>query len=174
MTEEDYPNDLAMHDAFKAEHKKMKNPHVRYTHPDCYYQMLTPFIPIDVGSTTRFLKEGEKQIIFIEDTFRPELVDFYEQETGIDIDFYVGMKIVSLNGEDPLEYFRQWGRTRLSWDDSDSTNLMGVLNRQGYFYRSSTTHDFIPDRPADVMVLESRNGKRFHQTFHGSSSREKS
>jgi hypothetical protein len=140
----------------------MRNPHVRYTAPACYTQLLTGYIPFDFGATRRF-SAGEDLVIFIEDA--PIAPGIYADATGIDPEDYVGMKVVSINGIPTLEYFREFGNTRILWDDSDSVHLNHILNRLGYSIRSSATHDFAPRRPEDVMVLESRNGKRITVTF---------
>ena len=157
-----YPDDFSMHNAIKHEHKLMRNPHVRYSQPFCYNSILTGFIPFDFGATKRFSK-GEDLVIFIEDA--PIAPDIYEDATGIDPADFVGMKVVSINSVPTLDYFREFGNTRILWDDSDSVHLNAILNRLGYSIRSSTTHDFAPERPEDVMVLESRNGKRITATF---------
>ena len=161
-TSADYPDDFSMHNAIKLEHKQMANPHIRYSAPACYTSILAGYIPFDFGATRRFSK-GEDLIIFIEDA--PIAPELYESTTGIDPKDYIGMKVVSINGVPTLDYFRAFGRTRVLWDDSDSTNLNHILNRWGYSLRSSTTHDFAPDHAEDVMVLESRNGKRLSVTF---------
>ncbi len=157
-----YPDDFSMHNAIRLEHKQMRNPHVRYTAPACYTQLLTGYIPFDFGATRRF-STGEDLVIFIEDA--PIAPGIYADATGIDPEDYVGMKVISINGIPTLEYFREFGRTRILWDDSDSVNLNHILNRLGYSIRSSTAHDFAPERSEDVMVLESRNGKRITATF---------
>lgn len=81
-TEEDFPSDFAMHEALKAEHKAFLDPHIRYQPPRCYWQMLAAFVPFDFGATTRFLEDGESQIVFIESaSIRPDL---YRYVTGIE------------------------------------------------------------------------------------------
>ena len=163
LTLEDYPNDFAMHNAIKAEHKNQLNAHVRYVPPSCYWQMLTPFVPFDFGITTRFLKEGEKQIVFIEGApFQPAA---YEQMTGIDAREFVGMKVVTVNDVPVLDYFRTFGREQLKSDDTDSVDLNGILTQAGYSVRFLATRDFIPDRGADEYLLESRNGVQFQVTM---------
>src|SRR5690349_22042784 len=49
-TEQDYANDLALHDAIKREHQRFRNGHVAYQPPACYWRMLNALVPLDFGS----------------------------------------------------------------------------------------------------------------------------
>lgn len=161
-TEEDFPNDYAMHEAFEAEHKAFLNPHIRYQPPRCYWQMLAAFVPFDFGVTTRFLQDGESQIVFIESAaLRPDL---YQYVTGIDAGQFVGMKVVAINGTPVLDYFRTFGREKLALDGNDGVHLNAILTLGLYSIRFDAA-DALPERSADEYLLESRNGKRFSVTL---------
>ncbi len=156
-TENDYPSDFAMQLAIVGNHKEFLNPHWRYRRPWCYTTLFGAFIPFDFGSTVAG-GEGKaaEQIFFIEGA--PFLAERYANFTGIDANDYVGMKIVSINGVEPGEYFRQWGRNVYRFDSNDGAMLNEVLGHGAYSVRVSTTHDVPPDHGSDTFVLERKNG----------------
>lgn len=159
-----FPNDYAMHNALRAEHKKNGDAHIRYAAPACYTSMLASFIPFDFGSTTRFPTFYEKQSIFIEGA--PFYSDLYKQQTGIDAEEYVGYRVVEIDGMKVLDYFRKYGRESVGLGTEDSSNLMNILGPRAMFsIRSYTTHAVQPDKPFVKMVLEDRKGKRITKKF---------
>lgn len=152
----EYPGDFAMHEALKLEHKRFRNAHVAYTPPGCYWRMLTAFMPFDFGST--LLRKNGEQIIFIEAT--PFLPDLYQTATGIDASAYVGMRVLEINGVPVLDYFRDFGRERMSTHEDDGGHLNGILNQAGYSVRLGDAHDFIPWGSEDEYLLQTRSGRR--------------
>jgi hypothetical protein len=70
------------------------------------------------------------------------------------------MKIVSINGQAPGEYFRQWGKNVLRLDENDGEHLNEILQYGAYSIRVSHTHDVPPASASDTYVLESANGQQ--------------
>src|SRR5512133_3138011 len=155
--EQRYPNDLAMHDALKAEHKRFRDAHVAYHPPDCYSRMVNAFIPFEFGSTLGHHRGSGEQIIFVEAA--PILPDEYQAATGIDPRALVGMRVASINGVPGFEYFRRYAEVQKTHEDAGG-GLHGVLADFEYSFRLGAAHDFIPDRASDVFVLESVDGRR--------------
>ena len=142
-TTADYPSDFAMQLAIVGNHKEFLNPHWRYSRPQCYTMLLGAFMPFDFGSDVERVKRGKpQQIFFIEDA--PFLPELYEEFTGIDATQYIGMKILSINGVEPGEFFRNWGSTVLRFDENDGEHLNEILQFGAYSMRTSTTHDVPP------------------------------
>jgi len=159
-----FSNDFAMQLAIVGNHKEFYNPHWRYQRPRCYTSYLATFMPFDFGSTViTARKTGQSQIIFIEAT--PFLPDLYKDFTGIDARRYVGMRVVSINGVGPLEYFRDYGRNVFRLDSNDGELLNEVLQNAAYSVRILPTHDVPPPQAADTYVLESKNGRRVTVTM---------
>jgi hypothetical protein len=157
-TENDYASDFAMQLAIVGNHKEFLNPHWRYRRPNCYTLFLAAFMPFDFGSDLMRSKQGKpEQVFFIEHA--PFLPELYESHTGIDATRYIGMKIISINGVEPGEYFRQWGRDVFRMDANDGAHLNGVLQHGSYSLRISNTHDVPPRQASDTYVLESANGQ---------------
>jgi hypothetical protein len=152
-----YPNDLAMHDAIKRDHKEFRDVHVAYEPPGCYWQMLSAFVPLEFGSLVRQGRGGPEQIIFVEDA--PILPDLYQGETGIDARQFIGLRVVSINGVPVLEYFRRYSESQKTHEDAGG-GLNGVLGDYEYSFRLGGSYDFIPENPEDTYVFESVDGKR--------------
>jgi hypothetical protein len=155
-TEQDYPNDMALHDALKREHQRFRNGHVAYLPPACYWQMLNAIVPLNFGSTRWGAGGRAEQIIFVEGA---GLVDLYRQATGIDLGAVIGQRVVSINGIPVLDYFRAYAEALKSHEDPGG-GLNGVLNALTYSFRLNGPFDFVPDRPADEYVFESVDGER--------------
>jgi hypothetical protein len=154
-----FANDFAMQMALMRNHKEFYNPHWRYRRPWCYSGLVAAFMPFDFGSTVTRAKKGkQQQIVFIESAaFRPDL---YAEFTGIDASQYVGMKVVSINGVDAMQFFRDFGRDELRFDTNDGENFNEAMQNAAYSIRISPTHDMPPDHGSDTYVLEQANGTR--------------
>ena len=154
-----FSSDFAMQMAITRNHKQFNNPHWRYYRPGCYGSYLAAFMPFDFGSTVTRSRNGrQQQIVFIESAaWRPDL---YQAFTGIDARRYIGMKLVSVNGVEALQHFRNFGNTDLSFDQNDGENFNEAMQNGAYSIRVSLTHDIPPDRAADVYVLENTKGVR--------------
>lgn len=155
-TEEDYPNDMALHDALKREHQRFRNAHVSYQPPACYWRMLNAVVPLDFGSTRRGAGRFAEQIVFVEGA---GLVELYRQATGIDLGGLIGQRVVSINGVPVLDYFRAYTEDLKSHEDPGG-GLNGVLTAVTYSLRLNGPFDFVPERPADEYVFESVSGER--------------
>lgn len=156
--EERYPNDLAMHDALKGEHKRFRDAHVSYQPPACYWRVLNAFIPFEFGSTVRRHHDGSReQIIFVEAA--PILPAEYQAATGINPEAFVGTRVVSINGVPVLDYFRRYAEVQKTHEDAGG-GLNGVLADFAYSVRIGAGNDFLPERASDTFVLESIDGKR--------------
>jgi hypothetical protein len=162
MLETNFPNDFEMHNALRAEHIGMQNPHIRYFGPACYNDLVSAFIPFDFGSTTWSADgtgdEGGNQIIFIEGApFSPRL---YERHTGVDAEEFVGMKVLKIDNVPALKFFREYGRNRISTGTFDSSNLMNIINRRQMFsLRGHPWGSAPPRKPFVEMKLKKRNGE---------------
>jgi len=148
-----FANDYEFQLAVVLNHKEFDNLHFRYQRPMCYAGMLTAFVPFEFGST---LVDELGQIIFVEAT--PYLATEYQTATGIDVTQFIGQRVVSINGEDALEYFRQFGRTQLRLDTNDGLNLSAVLMTSDYSLRLDTRYDFTPQNAFDSYVFEDTDG----------------
>jgi hypothetical protein len=154
-TREDYASDFAMQTALSREHKSFFNVHIRYVPPSCYWGMLAAFVPFEFGSTLE--GPARRQIVFVEGT--PFLPALYETATGVDARPFVGQRVVSINGVDPLEYFRAYGREAMRLDRNDGLNLSSILTFAAYSVRAGPFAP-IPAAPSDVYVFEDRRGRR--------------
>jgi hypothetical protein len=154
--EDDYPNDMAMHDALKREHQRFRNGHVAYQPPACYWRMLNAVVPLNFGSARSGAGRHAEQIVFVEGA---GLVELYQQVTGVDLAALVGQRVVSINGVPVLDYFRAYSEDLKSHEDPGG-GLNGVLNALTYSFRLNGPSDFVPDRPADEYVFESVSGER--------------
>lgn len=155
-TEQDYPNDLALHDALKREHQRFRNAHVSYQPPACYWRMLNAVVPLDFGSAVSGSGHRAEQIVFVEGA---GLVELYRQVTGIDLGALIGQRVVSINGVPVLDYFRAYTEGLKSHEDPGG-GLNGVLSAFTYSLRLNGPFDFVPDRAADEYVFESVKGER--------------
>ena len=154
-----FSSDFAMQMAITRNHKEFNNPHWRYYRPGCYGSYLAAFMPFDFGSTVARSKNGkQQQIVFIESA--AWLPDLYQSFTGIDARRYIGMKLISINGVEALQHFRNFGNGDLRFDTNDGENFNEAMQNGAYSIRVSLTHDIPPDRAADVYVLENTKGVR--------------
>ncbi|MCX7043265.1 MAG: S41 family peptidase [Gammaproteobacteria bacterium] len=154
-----FSSDFAMQMAITRNHKEFNNPHWRYFRPGCYGNYLGAFMPFDFGSTVTRSKSGkQQQIVFIESA--AWLPDLYQSFTGIDARRYIGMKLVSINGVEALQHFRNFGNGDLRFDTNDGENFNEAMQNGAYSIRVSLSHDIPPDRAADVYVLENTKGVR--------------
>jgi hypothetical protein len=151
-----FPNDLAMHMALLAEHKRFRNLHVSYWPPGCYWRMLTAFLPLDFGSTLRQVGRHTEQILFVESPLQAEA---YQQATGIDVQALVGQRVLSVNGVPALDYFRRYVEQIKTHEDAGG-GLNGVLSGSEYSVRFAAQRAFVPDRPAEEFVFEAIDGTR--------------
>jgi len=154
-----FDSDFDLQMALTDDHKEFRNPHWRYRRVGCYAYYLGAFMPFDFGSTVTRAKNGKQaQIVFIEAA--PFLPDAYQGYTGIDARKYIGMKVVSVNGIDAMQYFRDYGRNVYRFDANDGENFNEVLQNAAYSMRVSPTHDMLPTQASDTYVLETTGGKR--------------
>lgn len=154
-----FDSDYAQHLAFNELLKEFRNLHWVYAGPACYYSVVFAAIPMDFGSTytrTRLFRPPE-QVIYLEAPYA--LAAWYQAETGIDLTQYEGMRVVSIDGRDPLEYFEGFGIDQLRWDDDPGINLMSILEFGTWSIRSGPL-DALPEAPFVTMVLETRRGRR--------------
>jgi hypothetical protein len=71
-------------------------------------------LPIGIGSMVTKVRGGEQQILYPSE---PNFLSFlYFIATGIDVAPYPGQRIVLINGEPPLQFFRRWARDGLHQD----------------------------------------------------------
>jgi len=148
-----FTNDYEFQLAVVMNHKEFDNPHFRYQRPMCYAGMLTAFVPFEFGST---LTNDLGQIIFVEAT--PYLAAEYQTATGIDVTQFIGQRVVSINGVETLDYFRQFGQTQVRKDENDGLNLSEILTNSEYTLRLDTRYDFTPQNGFDSYVFEDTDG----------------
>ncbi|MEO1336155.1 MAG: hypothetical protein AAFV29_10950, partial [Myxococcota bacterium] len=143
-----------------------KNGHFRYRGPVCYGGFVVPFIPLSFGSSLQnaspldFYNRGfsghAKQIIYIEDA--PFFPEDYLAATGIDANDFVGQRVVSINGQEPIAFFRRFAR-RIQLDRDPGVNLNGILEFGAFSIRSGPSSPF-PRRRAVKFVFEDRQGRQ--------------
>ena len=148
-----------------------QNGHFFYRGPICYSGYVFPFIPLSFGSSLRnatpldFYERGfsrrAKQIIYVEDA--PFFAADYQAATGIDASAFVGQRVVSIDGRDPIQAFRRFGR-KLRFDRDAGVNLNGILEFGVFSIRTSASSPF-PESPAVTFVFEDRNGRRTRKVF---------
>lgn len=153
LANQTFANDYAFQVAVVMNHKEFENVHFRYQRPLCYVNMLSAFVPFEFGST---LTPDFGQIVFIEST--PYLAAEYQLATGIDTSQFIGQRVVSINGVDTLEYFRQFGRTQLQVDPNDGLNLSAILTTSDYSLRLDTRYDLTPENAFDSYVFADTDG----------------
>jgi hypothetical protein len=169
LRESDFRNDFEMHDALRAEHAAMQNPHISYVGPACYNELLTAFIPFDFGSTTWSERNADhangNQIIFIEGA--PFSANLYRQHTGIDPEEYVGLRVMKIDNVPALKFFREYGREKIAFGSFDSSNLMNIINlRQLFSLRAGwLASSPQPEKPFVEMQLKRRNGELIKVKF---------
>ena len=156
-SEHAYPNDFALHEALKREHKEFRDAHVAYEPPACYWRMLNAFMPLEFGSMVLRAESGQEQIVFVEDA--PVLPDLYHATAGIDARNFVGLRVISINGVPVLDYFRQYAEQQKNHEDAGGA-LNGVLADFDYSIRFGGSYDSVPDRGEDTYVFESVDGRR--------------
>ena len=147
-----YGNDFTLQQAAHRMFRKFQNGHFFYSMPSCYRGLFAAFVPFDFGST---MHNGE-QIIFVESLL---VADLYENHTGIDPQRFVGQRVVSIDGLDPLEFFRKYGQDELMDDANDGVNLMGVLSSNNdYSVRFGS--QIFPEAGSHTYVFAKKNGKQ--------------
>lgn len=157
-----FANDFEQFQAFGALFNSFANDHWFYNGPSCFEFGTYELVPITFGSA---MVRGE-QIIYLRDVFSEGAGSFdlspygplYEEFSGIDVTAFTGERVVSIQGQEPLRFFRRWGRT-FATDDSDGVNLMAILDEAAYTLRSGSFNPF-PESPTIELVLERANGRR--------------
>ncbi len=110
-------------------------------------------MPLELGST---IVNGE-QIVFVEDAlYFPEA---YRIETGIDTPPLIGKKVVSIDGVEPLAFFRQWGREALGWNPNDSVNFNKII-ADGRFSLRFDSNRFVLPPHEHTFVFEGLSGSQ--------------
>ena len=155
--------------AFGELFANFRSDHWTYYGPSCFEEVLFELIPINFGSA--FAKVGPhhdlEQIIYLRQAHAEGAggfdlsgySSFYKSTTGIDVGPLVGQRVVSINGQAPLHFFREWGKKSLRQDDNDGINLMSILDEAGYTLRSGSFNPF-PESRSITLVLETSQGVR--------------
>ncbi|MCA9550475.1 MAG: hypothetical protein KC933_10600 [Myxococcales bacterium] len=153
-----FANDYAQYQAVSNLLEDFRDAHWYYGGPPCYEQMFFASIPLDFGSAYTRTRPGHarEQIIYLEAPY-VGLTDWYLAITGIDLTQYEGMRVVSIDGQGVLDYFRDFGADVLRDDDDPGVNLMGVLEFGYWSLRMGKTY---PTAPSVTLVLETRRGHR--------------
>ena len=161
-----FSSDYEMVDAFRSFVLDFKNGHFAYGPPFCYGLFVFPYVPIGFGSKLvpaersdrRHERRGRRrQAIYVSSTI---LSDTYEEATGIDVTPWVGREVVSIEGEDPIEFFRAYGRNELRADANDGVNLNVILSSPRFFSVRTSPLDPFPSQPALAVVLKDDDGQR--------------
>ena len=154
----DYDLFLAMADIMAS----FRDPHWSYVGPTCFEETLFALIPLEFGSMVTRVKgeEQDQQIIYLRDPYSFFSYE-YATATGIDVTPFTGQRVVSINGEPPLRFFRHWARDNLRKDVDDGNNLMEIMQNEGYSLRAGSYNSF-PESRSISLVLETRAGVRTH------------
>ncbi len=150
----DYDLFLAMADVQAS----FRDPHWSYQGPACFEQTVFAMLPIEFGSMVTRVDGAEQQIIYLRDPFS-FFSDAYFAATGIDVTPFTGQRVVSINGEPTLQFFRHWAREGLRKDVDDGVNLMEIFEDEGYTLRTGSFNAF-PESRSISVVLETRAGAR--------------
>lgn len=135
-----------------------RSPHWTYYGPACFEQSMWALVPIELGSALTKIGGSRRQIVYLREPI-PYFSDLYIDSTGIDVNAYTGQRVVSLNGEAPLQFLKRWARTGLARDDDDGANLMMVFDYESYTLRTGSYNAF-PESRSITLTLEDRAGKR--------------
>ncbi len=104
----DYELFLAMADVQAS----FRDPHWSYQGPTCFEETILALIPLEFGSMVTRVEGGDQQIVYLRAPFS-FFRDEYAAATGIDVMPYTGQRVVSINGEPALQFFRHWARDGL-------------------------------------------------------------
>ncbi len=149
-----FTKDWEMHDAFvKMVHQGFRSGHVAYLSPVCYQRIVRPFIPLDFNA---MIDEQGEQIIYVEAV--PFLPKLYQDVTGINTVPYVGQKVVSIDGQTPVDFFKAWAPVRYGFDDNQSAVFNRIL--EGGFSFGAGRQQILPVPGSHVFVLEKKNGEQ--------------
>jgi hypothetical protein len=138
--------------------RSFRDPHWAYTGPGCYESTIFGIIPLEFASATTQVDDSRRQIVYLREPI-PFFASLYAAGTGVDVTQYTGQRVVLLNGEPPLQFFRRWGRENLQQDADDSLNLMVIQDNLGYTFRAGSFNSF-PESRSITLTLETRDGKR--------------
>jgi hypothetical protein len=138
--------------------RSFHNPHWSYYGPACFEESMWALVPLELSSALTKIGGSRRQIVYLREPI-PYFSDLYIDATGIDVNAYTGQRVVSLNGEPPLQFLRRWVRTGLARDDDDGSNLMLVFDDWGYTLRGGAYNAF-PESQSITLTLEDRAGKR--------------
>jgi len=138
--------------------RSFHNPHFSHYGPACFEESMWALVPLELGSALTKIGGSRRQIVYLREPV-PYWSDLYIDATGIDVNAYTGQRVVSLNGEPPLQFLRRWVRTGLARDDDDGSNLMSVFDAQGYTLRGGS-YNVLPESRSITLTLEDRAGKR--------------
>lgn len=150
----DYDFFLAMGDVMAS----FRNPHWSYFGPRCFEETLFALNPLNFSSMIARVTGVEQQVIYLREPI-PFFDSLYATATGIDVTPYTGQRVVLINGEPPLRFFRRWAREGLHQDVDDGINLMEVFDDLGYTLRAGSFNAF-PESRSVRLVLETRAGVR--------------
>ena len=170
-----FRNDFDMNAAFRRFVLSFKNGHFNHVLPYCYGGIVFPVIPLDFGSAILHPQPDDffeqaigprdrrrpRQIIYVDGTI---LADEYQAATGIDATQFVGQRVVSINGQNPIAFLRRFGRRHLMEDRKDSINLNEILESGAFSIRPGPSDTF-PRRQSNRFVFEDEAGHRTRVNF---------
>ena len=167
----DYQQFLAFQDLYKG----IRNGHWFYSGPSCYANEVFSTIPLNFGSmkTKLSLFGRSKQIVYLEAPLNgptpfnapidqrngPGLAEIYRTQTGIDLFQYEGRRVVSINGVNAIDYFRNWAETVDQVDGDAGNGLMEILEFFTWSVRFGSFGVF-PRTQNIEMVVADRFGRR--------------
>src|ERR1044071_5630905 len=88
--------------------RSFRDPHWSYAGPACFESTIFGMIPLEFASATTQVGDSRRQIVYLREPIA-FFAGLYATGSGIDITQYTGQRVVLLNGEAPLQFFRRWG-----------------------------------------------------------------
>ncbi|MEO0593463.1 MAG: hypothetical protein AAFZ38_07785 [Myxococcota bacterium] len=170
----DYRNKLAAirsasfagdYDQFKAFQDLLidfRNGHWVYLGPICYTRQILPYLPLNFGSmlAKTSLRGESEQIIYLEAPVNGVgTADNYFAQTGIDLNQFEGMRVVSIDGVPAIDYLRNFSDVVRPSDGDAGNGLMEVLEFNTWSFRGGAFGIF-PEAPVVEFVFADRLGRK--------------
>ncbi|MEO1174792.1 MAG: hypothetical protein AAFX94_22475, partial [Myxococcota bacterium] len=158
----DFASDYDQFKAFQELLLGFRNGHWVYIGPDCYTNAILPYLPLNFGSmlAKTSLRGESEQVIYLESPFNGlGTADNYLAQTGIDLNQFEGMRVVSIDGVPAIDYLRNFADVVRPADGDAGNGLMAILEGGTWSFRFGIFGIF-PEAPVVDFVLADRFGRK--------------